>query len=113
MEKEKQGSLRGQDLNMDIEELKKTAPEMRVQEQDIININKIRIKHGLIPIPSGKVDLISTKQLRGNFNPYTGEKYNSICTNCWIKHKPHDCGYEECPGYRLIVEDVKKTIHQE
>lgn len=110
---EKQESLRGQALNMEIEELKKTAPERLFQEQDIININKMRIKHGLKPIPSGEIGLISTKQLKGNFNPYTGEKYNSICTNCWIKHKPHDCGYEECPGYKLIVEDVKKTIPQE
>lgn len=53
------------------------------------------------------------EQLESNFNQHTGEKNNSICTNCWIKHRPYDCGYEECPGYKLIIEDVKRTIGQE
>lgn len=58
-------------------------------------------------------ELGAREQLQSNFNQHTGEKNNSICTNCWIKHRPYDCGHEECPGYKLIVEDVKKRTDQE
>lgn len=39
------------------------------------------------------------KQVR-NFNPQTGEKLNEVC-QCWVKHKPYNCGFNKCPGYKL------------
>lgn len=45
-----------------MEETKKeTAPEVPVQEQEKININKLRIEHGLQAIPNCDEDIIPTK----------------------------------------------------
>lgn len=38
-----------------------TALEVPVQEQRLVNINKLRKKHGLDPIQGGDKDFISTK----------------------------------------------------
>lgn len=38
-----------------------TAQEVPVQEQHIVNINKLRIKNGLEPITYGNQDIISIK----------------------------------------------------
>lgn len=43
-------------------EIKKDAPEVPVQEQEIININEIRLEHGLEPIPYGDIDFTPIKQ---------------------------------------------------
>jgi hypothetical protein len=40
---------------------KETAQEVPVQEQSSININELRIKHGLEPIPDCDYDLIPIK----------------------------------------------------
>lgn len=40
-------------------EEKRTALEVPVQEQSSININQLRIKNGLNPIPNGDIDLVT------------------------------------------------------
>jgi len=42
---------------------KEAVPEVSVQEQPSININKLRIKSGLEPIQGRDVDLVSVKHL--------------------------------------------------
>lgn len=50
-------------LNIAIECLRReTAPEVPVQEQPLVNINKLRIKNNLKPIPNGNYDIIAIKQ---------------------------------------------------
>lgn len=48
-------------LDIAIKALKETAQEVPVQEQPHININQLRVKNGLEPIPNGDIELISTK----------------------------------------------------
>ncbi len=42
-----------------------------------------------------------------NFSPFTGEKLNNTCPNCWVKKRPYNCGHEMCPGNKLLTEEVK------
>lgn len=53
------------------------------------------------------------EQLQTNFNPLTGEKLHETCPNCWVKHKPYNCGYDKCPGRKLIVYEAQGITHQE
>ncbi|UYZ36764.1 hypothetical protein OD350_03580 [Clostridium beijerinckii] len=43
------------------------------------------------------------EQSQINFSPQTGEKLHEICPNCWVKNKPYKCGFDKCPGYKLLV----------
>lgn len=44
-----------------------------------------------------------------NFDPVTGKKLNPTCEFCWVKKiKKFNCGHEQCPGWKLIVEDYKE-----
>jgi len=41
-----------------------------------------------------------------NFDPKTGNKINPTCQFCWVKKKEnYDCGFEKCPGYRLVLKN--------
>lgn len=43
-----------------------------------------------------------------NFDPKTGKKINPTCQFCWVKKKEnYDCGFEKCPGYNLLLTEVK------
>lgn len=58
-----------------MEEIKKEAPEVPVQELENMN-----------------------------FNPYTGVKLHNTCPKCWVKNdKSYKCGFGKCPGLRLLV----------
>lgn len=45
-----------------MEDKKETAPELILQEQKAININKLRVENGLAPISNGNSDFISKEQ---------------------------------------------------
>lgn len=46
---------------------------------------------------------------QANFCQKCGAKLREVC-NCWIKKEPHNCGQDQCPGYRLfILEKRSKT----
>lgn len=38
----------------------------------------------------------------GNFCSKCGRKLKETC-DCWVKKEPYNCGYDHCPGYRLLV----------
>lgn len=40
----------------------------------------------------------------GNFCEQCGQKMVSKCA-CWVKKQPYDCGHEQCPGIKLIVDE--------
>ncbi len=42
-----------------------------------------------------------------NFDPTTGRKLREVC-DCWVLGKPFNCGYDECPGYKLRAILMKK-----
>lgn len=47
-----------------------------------------------------------------NFNPHTGKKLNDTCTKCWVKNnKPYNCGSKKCIGKKLIINEIRQTIH--
>lgn len=43
----------------------------------------------------------------GNFDQATGRKIREVC-DCWVLGKPFNCGYDECPGYKLRAILMKK-----
>ncbi len=45
-------------------------------------------------------------QGEGNFSHVTGEKINDVYSNCWVKKQPYNCGYNKCPGYKLILTNI-------
>ena len=42
-----------------------------------------------------------------NFCSRCATKLRVVC-NCWVMNKAYDCGYEKCPGARLLVEKAKQ-----
>lgn len=45
---------------------------------------------------------------KGNFCAVCAYKIVKSC-DCWILNRAFDCGHNECPGYHLIVEKIKKA----
>ncbi|CAI3643273.1 hypothetical protein [Clostridium neonatale] len=43
------------------------------------------------------------EQSKINFSPSTGKKLHEVCPNCWVKNKPYKCGFDKCPGYKLLL----------
>ncbi|MBY7009426.1 hypothetical protein FDC58_17015 [Clostridium botulinum] len=46
------------------------------------------------------------EQFNTNFSSITGEKNSSICPKCWVKKQPYNCGYDKCPGYKLLINEI-------
>lgn len=45
------------------------------------------------------------EQYVDNFNPKTGKKLYDVCPKCWVKGNiPYRCGFDKCPGYKLITQ---------
>lgn len=45
-----------------------------------------------------------------NFCKYCGTKITEICLHCWRKNEgPYNCGFNKCPGYRLLLEEISKA----
>ena len=42
-----------------------------------------------------------------NFCTRCQKKLRVVC-DCWVKKQPHNCGQDECPGWRLWVMETKK-----
>lgn len=42
-----------------------------------------------------------------NFCVECGAKLHKQC-NCFVLHKPYDCGHSSCPGYSLLIEMAEK-----
>lgn len=40
-----------------------------------------------------------------NFCRTCATKLKTVC-DCWVKKEPHNCGQEQCPGYRLLFDDL-------
>ncbi len=43
---------------------------------------------------------------KDNFCGHCGKKLKTDC-NCWIKKGSYNCGEDSCPGYELLVKEVK------
>ena len=41
-----------------------------------------------------------------NFCKKCSTKISSECPTCWVKKQPYNCGHSECPGYRLLLEEL-------
>lgn len=75
-----------------MENTKEAAPEVSAHKQQ----SKICPKCGQI--------------VSGNFCSYCGKKIDKTCEKCWLRHEQsYNCGYEECPGYRLLTLDKSKS----
>ena len=44
----------------------------------------------------------------GNFCPKCSGKLREVC-GCWVKEKPYNCGQDKCPGYQLIVDEIRES----
>ena len=42
----------------------------------------------------------------GNFCEHCGAKLKEVC-DCWVLKKKYNCGFDECKGYRLLIERIK------
>jgi len=57
------------------------------------------------------------EQSLSNFSPQTGIKLHETCPKCWVKNKPYNCGFDKCPGYKLLVQnrfvrkETRKRVH--
>lgn len=50
------------------------------------------------------------EQQNFNFSPLTGKKLHETCPRCWVKdNQPYKCGYEKCPGHKLIALEKSKA----
>lgn len=46
---------------------------------------------------------------KDNFCGHCGKKLKKTC-NCWIKKGSYNCGEDSCPGYELLVKEVKNAL---
>ena len=67
----------------------------------------IRVKDGLYMIKNKNTPQDVRNQEEWNFSPFTGEKLNDVCLNCWVKKQSHNCGNQKCPGRKLLIEEIK------
>lgn len=42
----------------------------------------------------------------GNFCEHCGAKLKEVC-DCWVLKKKYNCGFDECKGYKLLIESIK------
>ena len=42
----------------------------------------------------------------GNFCEHCGAKLKQVC-DCWVLKKKYNCGFDECKGYKLLIESIK------
>lgn len=42
----------------------------------------------------------------GNFCEHCGAKLKEEC-NCWVLKKKYNCGFDECKGYKLLIDRIK------
>jgi hypothetical protein len=43
-----------------------------------------------------------------NFSSQTGAKLNETCPKCWVENKPYKCGFDKCPGHKLLAIEATK-----
>ncbi len=56
-----------------------------------------------------KCNNCNKETIESNFCTSCGAKLNKVCKSCWMKRgQPYDCGFEECPGFRLPI--LEKSI---
>jgi hypothetical protein len=48
------------------------------------------------------------KDLHTNFCRKCGAKLIKEC-QCWIKNSLYNCGHDKCPGYNLLIEEIKNS----
>lgn len=75
-----------------MENIKKSAPEVPVQEQLAYKICKT-----------------CGEKISGNFCGKCGVKVCETCNKCWVKNnQAYNCGFEKCPGYKLLALEKSK-----
>lgn len=42
----------------------------------------------------------------GNFCEHCGAKLKQVC-DCWVLKKKYNCGFDECKGYKLLIDSIK------
>ena len=54
-----------------------------------------------------------------NFCHMCSAKLREVC-DCWVKKEPYNCGQDQCPGYRLFLENsvkkdrpISETLHNQ
>ena len=52
------------------------------------------------------MSILRKRQEKDNFCGHCGKKLKTDC-NCWIKKGSYNCGEDSCPGYELLVKEVK------
>lgn len=73
-----------------LDEIKKTLLSVFASEESFVN------------------KLVECDFTEMNFSPFTGEKLHETCPNCWVKNQPYNCGFEVCPGKKLMIEEMKE-----
>lgn len=92
-----------------------TDPEISVQEQSqkFIPEDSNGVCGDLTPCKCKEEtapEVPVQEQLKDNFSSQTGERINDTCPNCWMKsNKPYSCGYDNCPGIKLIYLEKLKS----
>lgn len=46
-----------------------------------------------------------------NFCKSCGAKLNEVC-NCPFLKKPHNCGKQACPGYKIVLDDIRSKTRR-
>jgi hypothetical protein len=93
----------------ELEELCKPVAEYLKKNWDphctvVITDSHIRLVRDEMGIPVRTAQEVPVQeQPLSNFSSQTGEKLNETCPKCWIKNKPYKCGFDKCPGHKLLV----------
>ena len=48
----------------------------------------------------------------GNFCEHCGAKLKQVC-DCWVLKKKYNCGFDECKGYKLLIDRIKVKSNEE
>ena len=84
----------------------------------VITDSHIKLVRDEMGIPVGTAQEVPVQeQSLSNFSPQTGIKLHETCPKCWVKNKPYNCGFDKCPGYKLLVQnrfvrkETRKRVH--
>lgn len=67
-----------------------------VQREEVNSHEREKVK-----CPKCNVEVID-----GNFCEHCGAKLKEVC-DCWVLKKKYNCGFDECKGYKLLIDRIK------